>query len=202
MQHALPGLPGHRALKQRVSKLSVEISMLKAAHHAHMNTEQLSRRITTQQQHVRALTAQVAVHKGKQQVATAQTLRVENQRLRELLLGAKLKIMASTTPQPPPLVEKNKILAFPTQPGVSHTALDTESLPAQSMLPLPEATGTETQEAPEDMDTLPPEHPYWTEPPWDLGDVTVPEEAPQLWYKHPVVLIGAGVILGLLFGRN
>jgi hypothetical protein len=205
------GSPKKAAYRKRVGDLKLEIAALKASLHYYKPTDQLTSDITLQQRKVKALTAAFKKAPGAAKKAIGGQLRAEAKVLNEMTAAARVQQAKTGLKSPLPVKPRNLALVRPNPVGEEAAALE-----AEAGTPAPEASDQEVMdvEAGSVPDGFSPSEfsvaaasGYAQEVLDRLDDAAeeldeyVNEEG-EVWYKNPVVLLGAGVATWLVLRRR
>lgn len=211
-----PKSKGRKAIRAQITKLLTELAALRASLHYYKPTAELTEAIAGQRKVVKALTAAFKKATGAVKFETGKQLRKEAKKLNEMLAAAHAQQVGTgaraplpVSPPPPTLVE----VAHPNPIG-TETSIGEEEAPAESMQ---EEAKDEAAEA-EDAAAVPAEF-----KPSEFSMEALPEFASQalsvldesweklddyrdeeggVWYKNPIVLLGAGAAVYLVLRRS
>jgi hypothetical protein len=211
--------PQRAIIRAQIKVLLTEIAALKASLHYYKPTDRLSGDITSQRKKVRALTAAFEKAKGRKQFQIGKQLRREAKELNEMLAAAKLQQIKTGVKSPLPLREERVHLSLVRpNPVGSESSLGREAPEVQDEDAGPTYATPEQALATEEADSTPsgfqpsefsleavPEMASTAlaklDESWEkLDDYT--DEDGEVWYKNPIVIVGAGVAAYLILRRS
>lgn len=212
--------PRRAILTAKVTTLLTEIAALKASIHYYKPTPQLATEIRAQRRKVKALTAMFDKAAGARKIAIGKQLRREAKELNEMLAAAKVQQVQTGLKAPLPARRRPALRVVRNPVGEEGpTGEEEAALAAEAGQPPPSATPEEVLAVEEASAAQP--HPEFEpsefsvdEAPeyaqralakldesWDELDEYVNEEG-EVWYKNPIVVLGAGVAAWLILRRR
>lgn len=224
LQGLAAGHPRRAVITASIKTLLTEIAALKASIHYYKPTNQLTTEIVAQRRKVRALTALFGKAAGKRRMSVGRQLRREAKELNQMLAAAKIQQVQTGLKAPLPkahlkLVRENPVGKQQTeeeadvlaaalaaeaegQPPPSASEEEVEAVEAASAdQPNPEFEPSDFSTASEDEPSFAAEALAKLDETWDELDDYTNEEG-EVWYKNPVVIVGAGVVAYLLLRRS
>ncbi len=201
--------PRRTPIQARIKVLLAEVAALKASLHYYKPTDQLSSDISTQQKKVRALMALFQKSEGKRKFEVGKQLRREAKQLNEMLAAAKVQQVKTGLNAPLPRRQPDLTLVRENPVGEEAAALDAEAAgpPEEPEATPAEALDVEEGSVPSGFQpsefSLEAAHAALAklEEHVDELDKYTNEEG-EVWYKNPVVLVGAGVVAWLVLRRS
>ena len=211
--------PQRAIIRVQIKVLLTEIAALKASLHYYKPTGQLSGDISSQRKKVKALTAAFEKAKGRKQFQIGKQLRREAKELNEMMAAAKLQQIQTGVKSPLPLRQQRPHLSLVRPNPVStEAALEEEAVAVEAAPSGPTYATPDQALDVEEADTTPsgfqpsefsleavPEMASTAlatlDESWEKLDDYKDEDG-EVWYKNPIVIVGAGVAAYLILRRS
>jgi len=202
-----PKSPKHKAIVGKIKELLTELAALRASLHYYKPTRELAAAIDSQRKAVHALTAALRKARGPEKTAVGKQLRAAAKTLNEMLAAAKAQQMQVGLQAPLPAkgpaltlvsdAKENPVGTEEVAEVLSEVAAGAEEVDAGvavegfqpsefSLTDIPDYAETALERLGDSFDKLD-----------DYRD-----EEGQVWYKNPIVLVGAGTAVWLLLRRR
>lgn len=209
------GSPKHHQAVKALKALLTEIAALRASLHYYKPTPALTADIAAQRKKVTALTALFKKSKGEKKLRVGKQLRAEAKTLNEMLAAAKgqqvqtgLKVPLPANRRPPLTLVPDSAEATANPLAAEATLVEQETSAEDTEFPSdvdsPEAVPAGFQPSEFSLEAIPEMAETAIakiEESWDKLDEYTDEEG-EVWYKNPIVLVGAGTAIYLILRRS